>query len=171
MSGQNKQMASSRIQPQERQRQADLHQSQRAHTQPDAVQTHGTRALIWYDTPTGRTCKAMHIPVFGSIDKSASVINTRSPAPRSVMPRSAVQRLIFVGGGVEEQQKDERTRFSLDFFFLLFLDCWSRFAYTVNSLHATASDVQCVRKRQHNVVLHACFFCAVVIHLCLRNAA
>lgn len=32
MSGQNKQMVSSRIRPQERQRQADLHQSQRAHT-------------------------------------------------------------------------------------------------------------------------------------------
>lgn len=72
MSGQNKQMVSSRIKPQESQGQAYLHQSE--HT----VQIRRKHALIKYDTPTGRTCNAMHIPVLGLIDKSTSVINTGS---------------------------------------------------------------------------------------------
>lgn len=57
---------------------SDRHISTSQSTQPYTVQIHRKHALIWYDTPTGRTCKAMHIPVLGLIDKSTSVINTNS---------------------------------------------------------------------------------------------
>lgn len=57
--------------------------------QPDTVQTQGTHALKWYDTPAGRTCKAVHILAFGSTDKCASVISSRSLCSTVVMPPSS----------------------------------------------------------------------------------
>lgn len=75
--------------------------------QPDTVQTQGTHALIWYDTPAGRTCKAAHIPAFGSAGKCASVISSRSLCSTVVMPPNSTTAFDVWKGTHVGKQKDE----------------------------------------------------------------